>query len=173
MCEISATRTKQIKKLFKQREGVNFMNFFNKYKNIITLLLLLIILIAVIVTKSDISLSTDDIKIELTNGNKVQFNQAFTELLCSVEDSNNRMDQINIKLDGLLDDKYEQIIFEINKQYAKIQEEPEDIKQLDLEYVISKWSILPEKMKNDVLKTKYDIIKKFYQNTYIVAKGNS
>ena len=53
-------------------------------------------------------------------------------------------------------------IVKINKQIEKIKSDPGDIKMVDIEDILAKWSTFPDANKTDALVVKYNVIKAWY-----------
>lgn len=131
------------------------------------ILSVMILLIVSIAQKQGVAVSAGDVKIEIGNGEEVEFEKAFSHMYQSLDDNSKKIAMIDSKMNMLLDSKHQDIVFQIEKQYTKIKNSPADVKTIDIEKVLDDWSLLPDKLKNSSLVAKYDLINNYYKDLII------
>ena len=139
------------------------MDFIKKHQWVILAGLLVVSITVSLLTQSDIMVAAGDMKIELQNGKKMNFEEAFVKLCQTIEKNAEDIAAINEKLNQIVSNKHQEMVYLVNKQYFKVTEKAHDVNKMDLERVINDWHTLPEDYKNDVLIMKYDFIKNYYK----------
>lgn len=114
---------------------------------------------------STVKVSVGNIEMEMADGSKVMFAEKMVEMADTLEDQNKRITEVEGSLSTLTDslekDRYQRIVSAIEKQAGKIEDFPDDVKQIDIEYCLIHWSDLPPAWKTDYLKKRYDVVKSY------------